>query len=208
MIMTQQSMFGMVRNVTVCPDCGGTGKVVKDKCPDCGGAGYVSKRKRIMVTVPAGIDNGQSIRLPGKGDPGVNGGERGDLLVEIRVGSHPVFQRQDMDIYSTAHISYATAALGGEVRIPTIDGDIMYTVKPGTQTDTRVRLRGKGVPNPMNRDKSVRGDHYVTLIVSVPTKLTNEQKELLKRFDDSIGGSQADKDGTSNSARKKKGIFK
>ena len=207
-VMTQQSMFGMVRNVTTCPDCQGTGKIIREKCPDCSGAGYISSRKRIEVSIPAGIDNGQSIRLRGKGEPGVNGGERGDLLVEVSVGRHPVFQRQNLDIYSTAQISYATAVLGGEVRIPTVDGDIMYTVKPGTQTDTRVRLRGKGVPDPMSRNSNSRGDHYVTLIVSVPTKLNSEQKELLRRFDEALGGQKADRDGTSNDQRKKKGIFR
>ncbi len=207
-VMTQQSMFGMVRNVTTCPDCHGTGKIIRDKCPDCGGAGYINSRKRIEVSIPAGIDNGQSIRLRGKGEPGTNGGERGDLLVEVSVGRHPIFQRQNLDIYSTAQISYATAALGGEVRIPTVDGDIMYTVKPGTQTDTRVRLRGKGVPDPMSRTPGVRGDHYVTLIVSIPQKLNSEQKELLRRFDESIGGQKADREGTVNSAKKKKGFFK
>ena len=206
-VMTQQSMFGMVRNVTTCPDCQGTGKIIRDKCPDCLGAGYKSSRKRIEVTIPAGIDNGQSIRLRGKGEPGVNGGERGDLLVEVSVGRHPVFQRQNLDIYSTAQISYATAVLGGEVRIPTVDGDVMYTVKPGTQNDTRVRLRGKGVPDPMSRGNGSRGDHYVTLIVNVPTKLTSEQKDLLRRFDESIGGQKADRDGSAND-KKKKGFFK
>ncbi|MBR1758735.1 MAG: molecular chaperone DnaJ [Lachnospiraceae bacterium] len=205
-VMTQQSMFGMVRSTTVCPDCHGTGQIIKDKCPDCGGNGYIASRKKIQVSIPAGIDNGQSIRLRGKGEPGVNGGERGDLLVDVTVERHPIFQRQDMDIYSTAQISYATAALGGEVRIPTVDGDIMYTVKPGTQNDTRVRLRGKGVPSV--RNSSVRGDHYVTLFITVPTKLNSEQKELLRRFDESIGGQASDADGTTNGSRKKKGFFK
>ena len=97
------------------------------------------------------FDNGQSIRIRDKGEPGINGGPRGDLLVQVIVGRHPIFQRQDYDIYSTAPITFAQAALGAEVRIKTIDGDVMYTVKPGTQTDTRVRLRGKGVPTPRNK---------------------------------------------------------
>lgn len=183
-VYTQQSLFGMVRNVQTCPDCNGTGKVVKEKCSDCYGSGYVSRKKKIQVSIPAGIDNGQSIRIRDKGEPGLNGGERGDLLVEVTVSRHPIFQRQDYDIYSTAPISFAQAALGGDVRISTVDGDVIYTVKPGTQTDTKVRLRGKGVPT--LRNKQVRGDHYVTLVVQVPTKLTNEQRELLQKYDDSM----------------------
>ncbi len=182
---TQQSLFGMVRNVQTCPDCRGTGKIIKEKCPDCYGSGYISRKKKIQVSVPAGIDDGQSIRIRGKGEPGSNGGERGDLLVEVAVSRHPIFQRQDYDIYSTAPMSFTTAALGGDVRISTVDGDVLYTVKPGTQTDTKVRLRGKGVPTLRNKD--VRGDHYVTLIVQVPTKLNGEQKELLEKFANSIG---------------------
>lgn len=187
---TQQSLFGMVRNVQTCPDCRGTGKIIKEKCPDCYGSGYISSKKKIQVSIPAGIDDGQSIRIRGKGEPGTNGGERGDLLVEVSVSRHPIFQRQDFDIYSTAPMSYAQAALGGDVKISTVDGDVLYEVKPGTQTDTKVRLRGKGVPT--LRNKNVRGDHYVTLVVQVPTKLTNEQKELLKKFDDSLNGKKVD----------------
>ncbi len=185
-VYTQNSMFGMVRNVQTCPDCRGTGKIILDKCSECHGAGYTSSRKKIQVSIPAGIDNGQSIRIRDKGEPGTNGGGRGDLLVEVLVDRHPIFKRQEYDIYSTVPISYAKAALGGDMRIPTIDGQVIYTVKPGTQTDTRVRLRGKGVPS--LRNKNVRGDHYVTLVVEVPTKLTNEQKELLKQFEISLNG--------------------
>ena len=154
-VYTQQSMFGMVRNVQVCPDCHGTGKIIKDKCPDCRGTGYISNRKKIKVSIPAGIDNGQSIRIRDKGEPGTNGGPRGDLLVEVNVARHPIFQRQDMNIYSTAPITYAQAALGGEVKLNTVDGEVLYEVKPGTQTDTRIRLKGKGVPS--LRNKNVRG---------------------------------------------------
>ena len=184
-VYTQQSMFGMVRNVQTCPDCQGTGKIIKDKCTDCHGTGYVSKHKKIQVSIPAGIDNGQSIRIRDKGEPGTNGGPRGDLLVEVMVARHPIFQRQDMNIFSTAPITYAQAALGGEVRISTVDGDVMYDVKPGTQTDTKVRLKGKGVPS--LRNKNVRGDHYVTLVVQVPTKLNEEAKEALRKFDAACG---------------------
>ena len=186
-VYTQQSLFGMVRNVQTCPDCNGTGKIVKEKCPDCRGTGYIASRKKIQVTIPAGIDNGQSIRIREKGEPGMNGGPRGDLLVEVNVSRHPIFQRQDTNIFSTAPITFAQAALGGEVRISTVDGDVMYEVKPGTQTDTKVRLKGKGVPS--LRNKSVRGDHYVTLVVQVPTKLNEEAKKALREFDMASGNS-------------------
>ncbi len=185
-VYTQQSLFGMVQNVRTCPDCNGTGKVIKEKCPDCYGTGYISNKKKIAVTVPAGIDNGQSIRIRGKGEPGVNGGPRGDLLVEVLVSRHPIFQRQDTNIYSTAPISFVTAALGGTVRIKTVDGEVEYDVKAGTQTDTRVRLKGKGVPS--LRNKNVRGDHYVTLVVQVPTDLSKDAKEALRAYDDAVNG--------------------
>lgn len=180
-VYTSQSFFGTVQNVQTCPDCGGTGKIIREKCPDCAGTGYVSNRKKIQVSIPAGIDNGQSIRIRDKGEPGTNGGPRGDLLVEVTVSRHPIFTRQDMNIFSTAPITFAQAALGGDVRISTVDGDVIYNVKPGTKTDTKVRLRGKGVPS--LRNKQVRGDHYVTLVIQTPEKLSAEAKEALRKFD-------------------------
>ena len=187
-VVTQHSTpFGTIRNSQVCPDCGGTGKTIKEKCPDCHGSGYISSRKKIQVSIPAGIDNGQSVRIRDKGEPGVNGGPRGDLLVEVVVDRHPIFQRQEMNIFSTVPVSFAVAALGGEILIDTVDGKVVYDVKAGTQTDTRIRLRGKGVPSLRNKD--VRGDHYVTLVVQVPDKLSNEAKELLKQFDKETGNS-------------------
>ncbi len=185
-VMTQQSMFGMVRNVTVCPDCQGTGKIIREKCPDCRGTGYTSSRKKIQVSIPAGIDDGQSIRIRDKGEPGTNGGPRGDLLVEVRVARHPIFAREDMNIFSSVNISFAQAALGGKIRIPTVDSDVEYEVKPGTQPNTRIRLKGKGVPS--LRNKNIRGDHYVTLTLQVPTNLSNESKEALRKFDETLGG--------------------
>ena len=186
-VFTQQSFFGTVRNVQACPDCSGTGQIIKDKCPNCGGAGYVGSRKKIQVSIPAGIDSGQSIRIREKGEPGTAGGPRGDLLVEVMVARHPIFQRQDMNIYSTVPVSFAVAALGGEIMIDTVDGKVAYTVKAGTQTDTRVRLKGKGVPS--LRSATVRGDHYVTLVLQVPEKLPSEAKDLLRRFDELTGNS-------------------
>jgi len=181
-IFSHQSFFGTVQNVQTCPDCQGTGKIIKDKCADCRGTGYITMKKRYSVDIPAGIDNGQSTRMPGLGEPGINGGPRGDVLVEVIVGRHPIFQRQDMNIFSTVPVSFAVAALGGEIFIDTVDGKVIYDVKAGTQTDTRIRLKGKGVPS--WRNKEIRGDHYVTLIVQVPDKLSNEAKELLRKFDE------------------------
>lgn len=186
-VFTSQSFFGTVRNVQACPDCQGTGKIIKEKCIDCRGTGYVPMKKRYAVDIPAGIDNGQCKRLPGLGEPGTNGGARGDVLVEVVVGRHPIFQRQDYNIFSTVPVSFAVAALGGEVVIDTVDGKVIYDVKPGTQTDTKVRLKGKGVPT--LRNKEVRGDHYVTLVVQVPDKLSHEARELLRQFDAESGDS-------------------
>ena len=180
-VFTQQSFFGMMRNVQTCPDCQGTGQVIKDKCPDCGGSGYKTSRKKIQVSIPAGIDSGQSVRIREKGEPGSGGGPRGDLLVEVIVSPHPSFARQDYDIFSEVKMSYAVAALGGSVIIDTVDGKVVYDVKAGTPTNTRVRLKGKGVPT--LRNKNIRGDQYVTLVIETPTKLSKEAKELLKQFD-------------------------
>ena len=197
---TQQSFFGQIQNVQTCPDCNGTGKIIKDKCPDCYGTGYVAKRKKIKVTIPAGIDNGQMLRDRGNGEPGTNGGPRGDLLVEVVVSQHPIFKRQDTTIYSTVPISFVKAALGGPIRIKTVDGEVEYEVKPGTQTDTRVRLKGKGVPSLRNRN--VRGDHFVTLVVQVPERMTEAQKEALRKFDDAMNGIAPE-----GEKHKKKGLF-
>ena len=203
--MTQQSLFGMVQNITTCPDCGGTGKTVKEKCPGCRRTGYLSSRKKIEVSIPAGIDHGQSVRIREKGEPGTNGGPRGDLLVEVLVSSHPFLQRRDMDLFSTAPISYAQAALGGEVRIGTVDGEVIYEVKPGTQTDTRIRLKGKGVPS--LRNSNVRGDQYVTLVVQVPTGLNAAAKDLLRQFDEQTGGSLKSQNGAAHGEPKHKKKF-
>lgn len=214
-VFTQQSFFGTVRNVQACPDCQGKGKVIKEKCNDCHGTGYIPMKKRYSVDIPAGIDNGQSTRMPGLGEPGINGGPRGDVLIEVIVGRHPIFQRQDFDIYSTVPVSFAVAALGGEILIDTVDGKVIYDVKAGTQTDTRVRLRGKGVPSWRNKD--VRGDHYVTLVIQVPDKLSHEAKELLRQFDEVTGNTlgaakaateQKEQADDNKDSKKKKGFFK
>ena len=212
-VFTQQSFFGMVRNVQSCPDCGGTGQMIKEKCVNCSGTGYVESRKKIQVSIPAGIDSGQSIRIREKGEPGTGGGPRGDLLVEVIVARHPIFQRQDTNIFSTVPVSFAVAALGGEIMVDTVDGKVAYTVKPGTQTDTKVRLKGKGVPS--LRNKAIRGDHYVTLVLQVPDKLSAEAKEALRRFDELTGNSlnavakytEGKESGKTDKKKKKKGFF-
>ena len=207
-VYTQQSFFGTVQNVQTCPDCHGTGKIIREKCPDCSGTGYVSNKKKIAVTIPAGIDNGQSVRIRDKGEPGVNGGPRGDLLVEVNVSRHPIFQRQDMHIFSTVPISFAQAAIGADIRIKTVDGEVLYNVKPGTKTDTKVRLKGKGVPS--LRNSQVRGDHYVTLVIQTPEHLSQEAKEALRRFDELTGntlGTASESDSEPKSGKKKKGFM-
>lgn len=195
---SRQSMFGMVQNVAPCPDCNGTGKIIKEKCPDCYGTGYITTKKTIEVNIPAGIDNGQCVRIQGKGEPGTNGGPRGDLLVAVMITADPMFERDGYNIFSDVHISYPTAVLGGEVKVKTVDGEVLYDVKPGTASGTRVRLKGKGMPT--IRNSSVRGDHYITLIVDIPTKLNNEQKEALIAYDKLLTGEEKH--------IKKKGLFK
>lgn len=203
-VFTQQSFFGTVRNVQTCPDCQGSGTVIKEKCADCHGSGYITRRKKIKVSIPAGIDNGQSVRIREKGEPGLNGGPRGDLLVEVNVSRHPLFQRQDTNLFSTAPISFAQAALGGDVRIKTVDGEVLYTVKAGTKTGTKVRLKGKGVPS--LRNEQMRGDHYVTLVVQVPEKLSEEAKEALRKFD-KLSGNSLGQTGEESEKPKKKGFM-
>ena len=197
-VYTQQSLFGMVRNVQPCPDCKGTGKNVKEKCPDCYGSGYVSTKKTIEVTIPAGIDDGQCVRIQGKGEPGINGGPRGDLLVAVMISPDPEFRRDGYNIMSNVRISYPKAVLGGEIKVRTVDGEVIYEVKPGTASGTNVRLKGKGMPTV--RNKEVRGDHYITLIVDVPSKLTAEQKEALVNYEKLLTGEDV--------PHKKKGFFK
>lgn len=211
-VYTQQSFFGMVQNVQTCPDCHGTGKIIREKCSDCGGTGFVSNKKKISVSIPAGIDNGQSVRIREKGEPGVNGGPRGDLLVEVTVSRHPIFQRQDMHIFSTVPISFAQAALGADIKIKTVDGEVIYNVKAGTKTDTKVRLKGKGVPS--IRNSQVRGDHYVTLVIQTPERLSADAKEALRRFDElsgntlhAVSGGDNGSGNTGTGGKKKKGFM-
>jgi molecular chaperone DnaJ len=192
-------LFGTVQNVTTCPECNGSGQIIKEKCVDCHGTGYVAKKKRISVSIPAGIGNGQSVRIREKGEPGLNGGPRGDLLVEVIVAGSDKFQRSGYDVYSETEISFAQAALGGEAVIDTLDGKVVYEVKAGTQPNTRIRLKGKGIPS--LRSSSIRGDQYVTLKVVVPKSMNSEAKEALRAFDAACGQTLS-KDGGKGSKRR------
>ena len=210
-VVTSNSLFGQIQTVQTCRECGGKGKIIREKCVECRGTGYTTIRKKYAVKFPAGIDDGQlACRIPGRGEPGSNGGPRGDILVGAVVGSHSTFTRDGMNIYSTVSLPFSVAALGGEIFIDTVDGKVVYDIKAGTPTDTTLRLRGKGVPNIKNKDS--RGDHYVKLVVKVPDHLSAEAKEALRAFDAASGDylnatKNAAKDGIPKE-KKKKGIFK
>ncbi len=195
----------LLRPGAECPDLSGLrrhGKVIREKCPDCYGTGYITRKRKSRLPFRPELTTARASLNRGYGEPGVNGGERGDLLVEVTVSPHPVFKRQDSSIFSTVPISFAKAALGGPIRIKTVDGEVEYEVKAGTQTDTKVRLRGKGVPS--LRNKNIRGDHFVTLVVQVPEKMNEEQKEALRRYDQLMNGITPD----GEKQHKKKGFFK
>jgi len=175
----QNTPFGRIVNRRVCNYCNGTGKEIKHKCSTCGGTGKVKKRRKIHVKIPAGIDDGQQLRVSGQGEPGVNGGPAGDLYVVFHVRSHEFFERDEDDIFCEMPITFVQAALGDEVEVPTLHGKVKLKVPAGTQTGTKFRLRGKGVPNV--RGYGV-GDQHVIVRIVTPTKLTEKQKQLLQEF--------------------------
>lgn len=163
-----------------CSTCNGTGKVIKNPCKKCGGTGKVSQKKVLEVTIPAGIDSENRMRLAGQGEAGMNGGPNGDLYIFVHIKPHPIFKRDAANLYCTVPLSMTTAALGGEIDIPCIDGTSeKVKIDEGTQSGTEVRLRKKGMT--MLQSKSV-GDLFVRFTVETPTKLTDKQKELLKQF--------------------------
>ncbi|MBO6159219.1 MAG: molecular chaperone DnaJ [Firmicutes bacterium] len=181
----QQTMFGTMINERVCSNCGGTGKYIKDKCTGCGGTGRIKVKKTYEVSIPAGIDEGQSVRMSGKGEPGTNGGPNGDLYITVSVSPDETFSREGYDLYCIVPISFAQAALGDTLTIKTLDGQVQYDLAAGTQPGTRFRLRGKGIP--YLRNPNQRGDLYVTVMVEVPRSMTNEQKQKLREFAVSMG---------------------
>ena len=181
-VRSTQNFMGMtMQSSSVCPQCNGRGKIIKHPCTTCRGKGKVRRTQKIKVKVPAGIDGGQTVRVRGEGCVGTNGGPNGDLLVEIYIKRHPIFRRQDSTVLCEVPISFSQAALGGEIRVPTLDGTVPYTLPEGTQTGTVFTLSGKGIPALNGRGR--RGDQRFTVVVETPTKLTKEQKELLRKLD-------------------------
>lgn len=183
--VTQQTMFGTMTNVRTCAICGGEGKIIKEPCNECHGKGRVRKLNKLQIEIPKGIDNGQSIRLSGKGEAGDKGGPSGDLFVTVTVRPHNVFQRKGTDLYCEVPITFTQAALGADINIPIIDGEIQFNVKEGTQTDSVITLKDKGFVN--IRNPKVRGNLYVTVKIQTPTKLTTRQRELLKELAEESG---------------------
>ena len=174
-------MLGYMTNVTTCPRCKGNGEIIKEPCHDCRGTGRIRKSKMIEVNIPAGIDDMQTIQISGKGEVGEKGGPNGDLLLTIRIRRHEMFRRNEFDVYLDMPISFVQAALGATLIVPTLDGKVEYDIPEGTQSGTRFRLRGKGIP--YLRGKG-RGDQYVTVNVEVPKNLSDKQKDTLKEMFD------------------------
>ena len=187
----QQTPLGFMSSSSPCPKCGGRGKIIHKPCKTCGGRGQVRKRKTIKVSIPAGIDNGQTISLRGQGNAGKNGGSAGDLLIVVAVRPHDIFRREGTSILCEAPITFAQAALGAELEIPTIDGKVKYTIPEGTQSGTTFRLKGKGVPGMGGR---ARGDQYVTVYIETPRNLNKEQKAALKKFSELLGEKNYEED--------------
>ena len=184
-IRTTQNFMGMaMQSTSPCPACSGRGKVIKTPCTTCKGKGKVRRNQKVKVKVPAGVDEGQMVRVHGEGSVGSNGGPSGDLLVEILIKRHKLFERDGADVLCELPISFTQAALGATIEIPTLDGKMSYDIPEGTQTGTTFRLRDKGIPYVGNRSR--RGDQLVTVVVETPTRLTREQKELLRQLDETM----------------------
>ena len=184
-VRVQQRTGGFAFSSTApCTRCRGTGKIIHTPCKACGGNGSVKKTKRVTVSIPAGIDEGQAVSLRGQGNAGKNGGPSGDLIVGIHIRPHPQFQRDGTTVLYEQPVTFYQAVMGAELEIPTIDGKVKYNLPAGTQTGTTFRLRGKGIPELRGRG---RGDQYVTVRVQVPTSLNGEQKEALRAFAEAMG---------------------
>ncbi|MBP3494259.1 MAG: molecular chaperone DnaJ [Oscillospiraceae bacterium] len=186
----RQTPMGMFATSTSCPKCGGKGKIIHQPCTDCRGAGVTRKRRTVQVSIPEGIDNGQTISLRGQGHAGKNGGPNGDLLITVMVKPHALFRREGTSVLCEAPITFTQAVLGAELEIPTIDGKVKYTIPEGTQTGTVFRLKGKGIPVLNGRG---RGDQFVTVIIETPKGLNREQKDALRKFSESLGESNYEK---------------
>jgi molecular chaperone DnaJ len=180
----QNTPFGQFVNAKVCDECHGNGKIIKEPCSVCQGKGKIKKNKKLVVNIPAGIDDEQVISLRGEGEPGTKGGPTGDLYIVIRVKPHSIFKREGFNVICEIPITFAQAALGAEIEIPTLDGRINHTITEGTQTGTVIKFKSRGVRNLRGHG---RGDQYVKVNIEVPKALNDKQKELLKQFADSIG---------------------
>ncbi|MEQ6375856.1 molecular chaperone DnaJ [Bacillaceae bacterium S4-13-56] len=189
MNVEQNTPFGRIVNRRVCQHCQGKGKIIKEKCRTCGGESKVQKQKKIHISIPAGIDEGQQIRVSGQGEPGVNGGPSGDLYVVIHIHNHEFFEREGDDIYCEMPLTFVQAALGDEVEVPTVHGRVKIKIPAGTQTGANFRLRGKGAPNVRGYG---HGDQHVKIRVVTPKNLNERQKELLREFNDAGGNDPAD----------------
>ena len=184
-VRTTQNFMGMtMQSTAACPKCNGKGKIIKNPCNTCKGKGKVRRNKLIKVKVPAGVDEGQSVRVRGEGCVGANGGPSGDVLVEIYIKRHAIFSRRGMDVLCEVPISFAQAALGAQIQVPTLEGTVTYDLPEGTQTGTSFTLVGKGIPEVNNNRR--RGNQRFTVVVETPTRLTKEQKELLRQLDGSL----------------------
>lgn len=181
---TKRTPFGMVQSSEQCPKCKGRGKIIHSPCKSCRGMGSVRRQHKVSVSIPAGIDDGQTISLKGQGNAGLNGGPAGDLLITVLVQPHARFERDGASILLDQEISFAQAALGAEVEVPTLDGKVKLNIPEGTQTGTTFRLKGKGVPFLRNGG---RGDQFVTVNVAVPRGMTSAQKDALRQYAETMG---------------------
>ena len=184
-VQTIQNIMGMrMQSTTTCPKCSGQGKIVKNPCSTCRGKGKVYRNHKAKVNVPAGINDGQTVRLRGEGCVGSNGGPNGDMMVDVTIKRHPIFVREGVDVYCEVPISFTQAALGAEVEVPTLDGKVKFDIPEGTQTGKIFSMSGRGIPYINNPRR--RGEHRFTVVVETPTKLSKEQKELLRKLDETM----------------------
>ena len=191
-IRVTQNMMGMAfQSTSTCPSCSGRGKITKNPCSTCRGKGKVRKNRTLKAKVPAGINHMQSFRLAGEGSAGSNGGPNGDVLVEVYIKRHPIFERDVMDVLCEVPITFTQAALGAEIQVPTLDGKVAFTIPEGTQTGREFIMPGKGIPQVGNPKR--RGNHRFFVVVETPTKLTKEQKELLQKLDETMDGKSSPK---------------